>query len=221
MRKTPISRKERFLGIFERLQSRRDLEEEVTGATPVRGSIHGDRMLIGVMGRIGAGKDAVAEYLVNNYGFQQIAFRDLVVEEAHRRGLDPTRENLAVVQKDCRARYGDDYFPKEVVRRTETSKARDVVITGIRTSTDARVLKEHFGDKIRLVLVDADAGVRFQRMVKRRRLGDPTVFEDFKEQERLENEHFDSEKAFAQADVTIDNSGTLVQLQEKVDRLVR
>lgn len=176
-------------------------------------------MIIGVMGRIGAGKDALAEYLKRK-GFKQIAFRDAVVEEADKRGLSHTRENLQDVQRECRQRYGEDYFPKKIIEQVEKSRAKRIVITGLRTSTDARTLKEHFGKRVTLVLVDAKPEIRFERMKKRGRLGDPKTFEEFLDQERRENEHFDSENAFTYADVMIDNSGTLEELHTRINRLL-
>ena len=47
--------------------------------------------VIGLVGKIGSGKDTVSRML-KEYGFKEIGMGDMVREIARERGLEPTRE---------------------------------------------------------------------------------------------------------------------------------
>ena len=50
------------------------------------------KVVIGLTGTIGSGKDIIAKYLVDKHGFQMVGMGDTVREEADRQGLEKTRE---------------------------------------------------------------------------------------------------------------------------------
>lgn len=177
--------------------------------------------IIGVTGPIGAGKDEVSGYLKKRYDFYEIVVGDLLREMANKKGIETKRENLEKIQSYYRERYGEEYFAKKVIQKIKDLDADDIVVNGIRRPEDFVPLKEKFGDNFKLLLVQAKPKIRFKRLKKRGRPGDPDTFEEFKEQDRNETEKFDMKKTFKKAGYTINNNGRLKELHRKVDGFVK
>lgn len=177
--------------------------------------------IIGVLGKIGSGKGTFSEYLRDKYGYKVIVMGDIVREIAAKLGLEPNRENLQRIQKEFTSKYGQDYFAREVVRRIKEGGWENVVIDGMRRPLDVEVPKKEFGDKLIVVLIEADPKIRFERMRKRARVGDPQTLEEFLAQERREMELFNLEKAFSYAQYRIENNGTLEEFYKKIDEFMR
>jgi len=147
--------------------------------------------VIGLMGTIGAGKGTVAEYLEKNYGFKTITMGDLVREEADRRGIDyrtdEGRKELQNLSEDMKNENGRDYWMIKTIEKIEEMGWDRAVIDGIREPSEADGYKEKLGVEKKIILVDADAELRFKRMKeKRNRPGDPQTLEEFREQEKRE-----------------------------------
>jgi len=48
------------------------------------------KMVLGLIGPIGSGKDFVADHLVKNHGFKMIGMGDVIREEVERQGKEKT-----------------------------------------------------------------------------------------------------------------------------------
>lgn len=179
-------------------------------------------MLIGVVGLNGSGKDTVALYLVERYGF---AHRDLgqeVREEIRNRGGNSLDRNLMVeVANEMRQRFGFDYWCRRAV---ESAGRRDLVITSLRNPAEVELIKAKGGT---IVEVHAEKRVRFDRTVMRvaadpGKHGDVDSFDDFsaKEEKELSNPDPSKQqllKCVAMADVRLDNNGTIEDLRLGID----
>lgn len=177
--------------------------------------------VIGLIGTIGAGKDTVSDYIRDSYGYEVITMGDLVREVAKERGIEPNRENLTNIQKEHVEKYGGDFWIKKVVERIRSSGWKKAIINGIRRPVDAEVAKKAFGKDMIMVLVDADTKVRFSRLQKRGRVGDPRTLEEFHRQEQSEFERFDFKRTLDYVEHTIRNNGTLEDLNKNTDALLK
>ena len=63
-------------------------------------------MIIGITGSFGAGKGAVAEYLVEHKGFKHLSVRTLLTKEIEKRGLPLDRDSMAAVANQLRKEAG-------------------------------------------------------------------------------------------------------------------
>ena len=176
---------------------------------------------IGLIGTIGAGKDTVSDYIRDNYKFNVITMGDLVREVAKERGVEANRDNLTAIQKEHVERFGGDYWIKKVVERVKKNRWEKVIINGIRRPVDAEVAKKSFGNDIVLVLVDADVQVRFSRLQRRGRVGDPKTMEEFGHQEQSEFEKFDFKNTLKHVEKTIHNNTSLENLRKSTDDLLK
>ena len=177
--------------------------------------------VIGLIGMIGSGKDAVNDYIANKYGYKVVHMGDIVRTIAKERGLDTHRNNLDSIQKECTEKHGQGYFAQEVVREIKESGVEKAIINGIRRPVDAEVPKKIFGNNMILVQVDADPQVRFERLSKRGRPGDPKTIEEFERQERDQFKLFNLEKTLKRVDHKLENDGTLKELHDKIDKLLK
>lgn len=177
--------------------------------------------IIGLVGLIGSGKDVVSNILCEKYGFEKIVMGDIVREFATKLGRTHSRDDLQRTQKEYREKYGDEFFGKEVVKKIKENRWSKVVINGIRIPEDVKVPKREFGDDMVVVLIDAEPRLRFERLRKRKRVGDPDTFKEFQRQEENEKKLFNFKGVLKYVDYIIDNNSTLEELERNVDRFLR
>ena len=146
--------------------------------------------VIGIVGPIGSGKDLGAEYIAKKYKYEVIAYRDIVKKETEKEGLEANRENMQMVATKRRKEIGKDFFAKIVAKKTKTllKKGKRVLLKEIRTDFDALLPKKVFDKSMIILAFDADEKTRAQRIISRRRKGDPVTLEEFKRQEKRELE---------------------------------
>jgi dephospho-CoA kinase len=177
--------------------------------------------IIGIAATIGAGKNTACSYIMKKYGYQMIVMGDLVREAARELGLKPNRENLQKVQKIYTDKHGLDYWARETIKKIRKEGWEKVLINGIRRPEDAKVPKEEFGKDFVLILIDATPEIRFARLKKRARIGDPKTWEEFERQEMNEWKLFRFKRMLSYVDYRVENNGTLEELYERIDELIR
>lgn len=178
------------------------------------------KKVLGVIGRIGAGKDTVAEYVAKKYGYDIVSFRDAVREVTEKEGLKPNRENMQKTGKKYREKYGSEYFTKLVMDKVMHSKNDKIIVKEMRTEGDVKLIKENFGKNMKIIQITAPKQIRFERIKARGRLGDPKTMEEFGAQEQREEE-LGYTKALEFTEHEIENNGTFRKLYKKIDSLLR
>lgn len=133
------------------------------------------RIVIGLTGRARSGKDTVAEYLVADHGFKQVAFAGLLKEAAGllfglsydqlhgglKEVVDPywgrsPREILQLMGTESfRCVFGDDFWVKALERRV--GQAEKVVVSDVRFDNEAEWVRAQGGQVVRLVRDSAEA----------------------------------------------------------------
>ncbi|WP_048149920.1 AAA family ATPase [Palaeococcus ferrophilus] len=185
-------------------------------------------MIIGVVGKIAAGKTTVAKILEGR-GFCRVSCSDPLIdlltgkieeyswvpEVPARR--EPTRDTLIEYGRHLKTTYGGD-----ILIRLALDKKRDcekVVIDGVRSIEEVRAIKERGG---LVVYVDAPAELRYERLRARKAGKDRVItsYEDFLRMDEAEEELYHTTTLKEIADVVIDNSGSLDDLREEVEKLL-
>lgn len=166
--------------------------------------------VIGAVGRNGSGKDELIAYLRRRCGVRAMSVGDIVRKIAASRGVEPTRENLHRISRECLERKGGRIFMETLVERIREFGQDQIGISGIRTPTDVEVLRDHFGDGLLLVHVAvSDPWLRFERSASRDEARDPDSYETFREQDREEEELFHLSETLRRADLVLPNDGGL------------
>lgn len=175
-------------------------------------------MLIGLTGSFGAGKGAVAEYLIHEKGFTHYSARALIIKEIEKRHLSINRDSMIEVANSLRQNGGSTYIFEQLVNEAKHTKG-DAVVESVRTIAEANYIKANGG----IVLgIDADPKIRYERSVRRGSETDHVTFEKWQEQEVCESNPDDPTKqdifgALKKSDYIITNNGTRKALYTQVN----
>ena len=178
------------------------------------------RLLIGLIGPIAAGKGEVAKYLEKD-GFSTFTLSDQVREEARRRGIsEPTRKDLQNLGNELRKTFGEEILARRALVEIEQGGVLLAVIGGIRNPAEVCYLK-HQG-RFFLVGVTAPQRIRFERTHGRSRSNNSRTWEEFLDADSRDlgagavNHKQNVQACLALADFTIDNHGSKGELYEQV-----
>lgn len=173
-------------------------------------------MILGLTGKIGAGKGEVARILIEA-GFQYYSLSDILREEIRKKGFEVTRERLIEMGTRLRRENGAGALAELALKKL--SSDRNYVIDSIRNPEEVKVLKRR--PDFYLLDVTAPRKIRFERVKARGRENDPS---DFKQFVKTEEREFKSHDPAAQqliataklADKTLNNQGSLEKLSDVV-----
>ena len=178
-------------------------------------------MITGLTGKNAAGKGEIAKHLQGN-GFVYFSLSDALRDEATRQGLDHSRETLIKLGTEMREKFGNGILAKRINEKISNLKKQgknNFVVDSIRNPGEINELRKN-KDFI-LVAVHTDAKIRFQRLLKRGRVGDAQTFEQFLEHEKKENndEGFGQQldKCIEMADTVINSNGTVEEANKDID----
>lgn len=179
-------------------------------------------MIIGLTGKNASGKGEAAAYLKNK-GFEYHSLSDVLREEATKRNIEHSRENLINLGNRLRNELGANYLAKKINQKIQSSHVEDFVVDSIRSPFEIEELRKN-KDFI-LVAVEAPIELRFERLLKRGRLGDAATLEEFKIQEEKENLNNPAgqqlDKCISMADKKIVNDGKLEHLHQEINKLLK
>ncbi|MEK6946512.1 MAG: AAA family ATPase [Nanoarchaeota archaeon] len=178
-------------------------------------------MIIGLTGKNAAGKGEIAKHLQSK-GFAYFSLSDALREEAAKRKMEPSRNNLIILGNELRKEFGNGILAARINEKIKGAKGKgnnDFVIDSIRNPGEILELKRNEG--FLLVGVVTDEKIRFQRLLKRGRIGDATTFEEFSEHEQRENNNEESgqqlDKCLSMADKHISSNGTIEEANLEFD----
>ena len=96
-------------------------------------------MIIGLTGRIAAGKGYVVAYLLEK-GFNYTTVSQLIRDELHKRGIEFTRKNLQDIGDEVRMKEGANAW---ILRLIKNIKDREnYIVDGIRNPAEVTELKK-------------------------------------------------------------------------------
>jgi dephospho-CoA kinase len=171
--------------------------------------------IIGVAGTNGAGKDSVGEMLAERRGWLYISVSDILRHGAEKQGLPIERNILRNLSAQWRRESGLGVLVDKALDEFKDAdgreKYRGLAIASLRNPGEADRIHELDG---KVVWVDADPKVRYERIVSRLRSDeDRKTYEEFLAEEQAEMEHSGDEATLsinavkAKADISIENNG--------------
>lgn len=171
-------------------------------------------LIVAVVGLARSGKDTVAELISERHGFMNFDFyRDVIVPLMEKQGISPSKENAATFGNQMRAKFGMGVFGEKMAEIVGGKEK--VVVTGARSLEELRHL-EKIAEKFYIVKVDAPEKMRFERRSEL----DPLQEKAFFERDRNDLEKKGFQGVLKAADFSIDNSGSLEELEERVERVM-
>ncbi|MHA1229645.1 MAG: AAA family ATPase [Candidatus Helarchaeota archaeon] len=174
-------------------------------------------MIIGLVGKIGAGKDSFAKILLNKFNFdEQIRFSDPLTEFMIGIGLELNRENYMKVGYYLRKIFGKKVVIDTIIRRIKDKSDKKLVVNGIRYKIEFDAIKSLGGIIVGIITNDE---IRFQRINERKRFDREISWEEFLEYDKRETE-VEIDDLLKMTDYTIENNGTLEDLENEIKKLL-
>jgi dephospho-CoA kinase len=176
------------------------------------------KIIIGLVGEVGSGKDTVGKYLAEKYGAEQVRFADPIKDT-----LSIYFEKLSRVDQQWlfevfRSRFGDDILSRAIRKKIEDTKSEIVLVNGLRMPPDLEFIRNFENNKI--LYVTASAETRWERASKRdEKSDDSTSFENFQKID-LKPTEINVPKIGAEADFKIENEKDLEHLLSETDRFM-
>lgn len=178
-----------------------------------------NKIILGFTGQIASGKGTACKYLTKKYNASSHRFSTALRDLCDRLYLEKSRDNLQTMSTAIRKYFGDDMLSRVMAEDAAHDTNKIICIDGIRRPGDVKNLREISG--FILVHIFADMDKRYERIVKRGENVDDTTktFEEFKT-DHLKEAEVQIVDIAKEADVTIDNNGTLKELYAQLDKLV-
>lgn len=177
------------------------------------------KLILGIAGEMGSGKEAVTSHLSDVYSASAHNFSQILKDILERLYLPITRENFSPLSLALRKTFGEDILAKAMFQDAVNDKTDIIVVQGIRRQEDMAFLREFANFKF--LYVDVDMETRFERIKKRKEKENDSsmTFEEFKA-----SHEYETEKTILglkdDADYIIKNNGTYAELYAQIDRVI-
>jgi dephospho-CoA kinase len=143
-----------------------------------------DKLVVGLTGMPGSGK-SLALNVATESSYDIVVMGNIVREEAKRRNLEPTPENIGRIMLELRQTEGSSVIAQRCLSKIENAKTRRVFVDGIRSLAEAEELKKHFPE-FTLIAIHSSPETRFKRLNRRQRSDDPDDQRIFNERDNRE-----------------------------------
>jgi len=175
--------------------------------------------VIAIVGMCGSGKSAATEYFKNK-GFGIIHFGSITMMELEKRELPKNESNEKAVREKLRNKYGKAAYAElslPLIKRT--LKKGHVVLDGLYSWSEYKLLKAEFGEFLTVIAITADREVRYNRLEKR--VVRPLSNNDALNRDYSEIENIEKGGPIAIADYFINNNYSRQELYNQLDAVIK
>lgn len=177
------------------------------------------KIIIGLSGEIACGKGAVVDYLVKKYQASPYRYSRILRDILDRVYQEQSRDNMTSLSAWLRKSFGEDILSKTIARDIEQDKNKLIVIDGLRRLPELEIFRKIPG--FILVRIVGDQKIRYERLVKRNENPDDSqkTFRQFLKDIKDVSD-FEIPKVMEQADLEINNDGSLKELRQQIDKII-
>ncbi len=173
------------------------------------------KKVIGFTGLSGTGKSSAID-AIRDLG-PIITMGDVVRQEAIKRGIESTDENLGKIARELREKEGQDIIAQKCVELINEIESDVIFIDGVRSLAEVNVFRDIW--KFPLIATVIDELIRFKRLHERGRSDDPKTLEELRKRDEREVS-FGLKEVVEIADYKIENTSTVEELQKKTKYVV-
>lgn len=179
--------------------------------------------IVAIVGMCGVGK-SVASDILENMNYKKVYFGGVTMEKLKENNLEVTPENEKMMREKLRSDYGMGAYAIILLPRIkELAKEFNVVLDGLYSWDELKILKEELGNKLTVIAVIADKKIRYHRLSIREIR--PFNHEEAKDRDISEIENIAKAGPIAYADYYIDNNydlesykKRLLEILDEIDR---
>ena len=156
--------------------------------------------ILGIAGTNGSGKDSVGKLLADKHGYLFVSVTDILRDELQRRGLPTEREHMRNLSAEWRRESGLGVLidKAQELFLAQNNAYKGLAIASLRNPGEVDRVHE-LGGKV--IWVDADPRVRYERVAGRGRVDDNKTFEQFLAEEEAEMKHSGDAATLSMGDV--------------------
>jgi len=175
--------------------------------------------VFGTVGLPGSGKGEAAA-VAREAGIPVVTMGDVIREACRDRGLDPAEHHGEVAQA-LRAEDGEAAIAERSLSpiRDALEESETVLVDGLRSPAEVARFEAAFGDDFVVVSVEAPFETRVERLADRNRDASDADREALRAREERER-GFGMGEVMTDADVTVDNAGSLDTFQARIRDLL-
>ena len=178
------------------------------------------KIIIGLIGEMGSGKDTVADYLADKYGARLFRFSDPLREalEVFLENDKAGREDMIWLANNIRGKYGNGVIANSLRRKFDKINRGIIVLNGMRIKEDFEFVKSFPNSYV--IYVTLDSKTRWKRIFGRGEKADDTAsYKKFLEMEKAETE-VQIPNIGKKADFRLENKGTKDELGRKIEEIM-
>lgn len=182
--------------------------------------------IICLVGMCGSGKSIVADGFMKE-GYLFVRFGQLTIDTLQKQGLDINEENERRVREGLRREHGMGAYALLNLPKFETLLQQgNVVADGLYSWEEYKILKQHYGKRMKVVAVLASPEIRYRRLILRTQIDEqkrnrPMTREQAISRDYAEIENSDKGGPIAMADYYIVNNFDLEHLQQEIEQCMR
>lgn len=176
--------------------------------------------LVAFVGLPGAGKSSAVEYLTKK-GYPKIYFGGIIYQAMRDAGIAITWESQQAFREEIREKEGADFVVKRAIEQIHDlidAGQHRIVLDGLYTWTEYKILKHEFPGELTVVAVVAPRHIRHHRLTQRTER--PMTEKEAAERDWEEIEHLEKGGPIAIADHYIINDGDLDTLHHHIKALL-
>ena len=174
--------------------------------------------VVSIVGMAGSGKSEVAN-IFEGRGFEKVRFGDITDKEIKKRGLELNEKNERYIRQQLRKEHGMSAYAKLSLSSIDNLlKSADVVVDGLYSWEEYRLLKSRYGDSFSAIAVWASPETRYERLTKRPVR--PLTVEEAISRDIAEIENSNKGGPIAMANFTIVNEASLEDMRKETQRVI-
>lgn len=179
--------------------------------------------ILAIVGMSGSGKSVAVDYLTEK-GYPKVYFGGMIYKEMEKRGIERTEdgESEKKFREEIREKEGKDWVVKQAIAETKDligAGQKRIILDGVYSWTEYKTLKHEFPKALTFIAIVVDKKLRYDRVADRPgRAFDAAAI---RERDRSEIENLEKGGPIAAADYYILNNGTVPELHERLNQILK
>lgn len=179
-----------------------------------------DIEIVAFVGMSGSGKSVAVDYLTEK-GWPKVYFGGMILKEMERRGIERTAESEKAFREEIRAKEGNDWVVRQVieeVKRLISAGQKKIVLDGVYSWTEYKILKKEFPSQITFVAIVVPKKLRYKRVSER--VERPFNLQEIRDRDKSEIENLEKGGPIAAADYYVLNDSSVADMHARISEVL-